>query len=62
MGGNQPIVTSATSVSTSVLTSIKAVSIVPSGGDKTDVRRENTEVRWVGFHPLEGLLLTSLSD
>jgi hypothetical protein len=37
---------------TSVLTSIKAFSIVPSGNDKTDVRKENTDVRWVGFHPL----------
>jgi hypothetical protein len=33
------------------LTSVKAVSVVPSGGDKTDVRRENTDVRWVGFRP-----------
>jgi hypothetical protein len=23
-----------------------------------DVRRENTDVRWVGFHPLEYLLLS----
>jgi hypothetical protein len=34
---------------TSVLTSAKAVSAVPSGGNKTDVCRENTDVRWVGF-------------
>ncbi len=40
--------TSATSVSTSE----KAVSVVPSGSIKTDVHRENTDVRWVGFHPL----------
>ncbi len=33
-------------------TSVKAVSVVPSGSDKMDVRRENTDVRWVGFHPL----------
>jgi hypothetical protein len=25
---------------------------VPSGSNKTDVRRENMDVRWVGFHPL----------
>jgi len=37
---------------TFVLTSIKAVSVELSGSDKTDVRRENTDVRWVGFHPL----------
>ncbi len=36
----------------SVLTSLKAISIAPSGNDETDVRRENTDVRWVGFHPL----------
>jgi hypothetical protein len=36
----------------SVLTSEKAISIVPSGSDKTDVRRENTDVRWVGFYRL----------
>jgi hypothetical protein len=30
---------------TSVLTSAKAVSIVPSGSNKMDVRRENTDVR-----------------
>jgi hypothetical protein len=50
-GGNQPIIHPATSVLTSVLTSGKAISIVPSGGE-TDVRRANTDVRWVGFHPL----------
>jgi len=50
LGGRKPTyLTSATTV----LTSVKAVSIVPSGGDKTDVRRENTDVRWVGFHPLK---------
>jgi hypothetical protein len=37
---------------TSILIFIKAISVVPSGGDKTDVRRENMDVRWVGFHPL----------
>ncbi len=31
---------------------INAVSIVPSGSE-TDVRRANTDVRWVGFLPLE---------
>ncbi len=30
---------------------INAVSVVPSGGE-TDVHRANTDVRWVGFHPL----------
>ncbi len=50
-GGRKPTyLTSATSV----LTSIKAVSVVPSGGDKTGVHREITDVRWVGFHPLSG--------
>jgi hypothetical protein len=49
VGGRKPTyLTSATSV----LTSVKAISIVPSGSDKTDVRRENTDVRWVGFYPL----------
>jgi len=44
MGGRKPTyLTSATA--------IKAISVVPSGGNKTDVRRENTDVRWVGFHP-----------
>ncbi len=37
---------------TSVLTSVKDIRVVPSGGDKMDVRRENTDVRWVGFHSL----------
>jgi hypothetical protein len=41
VGGNQPIKLPATSI----LTSAKAVSIVPSGGDKTDIHRENTDVR-----------------
>jgi hypothetical protein len=57
VGGNQPIQHPATSV--------KAVSVIPSGRDKmdvhrenTDVRRENTDVRWVGFHPLVGSGLT----
>jgi hypothetical protein len=49
MGGRKP--TYPTSA-TSILTSVKAVSVVPSGGNKTDVCRENTDVRWVGFHPL----------
>ncbi len=44
--------TSATSISTSILTSAKAISVAPSGGNKTVVHRENTDVRWVGFHPL----------
>jgi hypothetical protein len=35
------------------LTSAKAVSLVPCG-EVTDVRRENTDVRLVGFHPLLG--------
>ncbi len=34
------------------LTSAKAVSVVPRGGE-TDVRRENKDVRWVGFPPTE---------
>jgi hypothetical protein len=50
LGGRKP--TYPTSA-TSVLTSVKAVSVVPLGGDKTDVSRENTDVRWVGFHPLQ---------
>jgi hypothetical protein len=57
VGGNQPIYHPATSV--------KAISVVPSGGDKMDVhrenmdvRRENTVVRWVDFHPLVGSVLT----
>jgi len=50
-GGRKPTyLTSATSV----LTSITAVSVVPSGGDKMGLRTENTDVRWVGFHPLSG--------
>jgi hypothetical protein len=36
-------------VATSVL---KAVSVVPPGSNNMDVRRENMDVRWVGFHPL----------
>jgi hypothetical protein len=35
---------------------INAVSVVPSGGE-TDVCRANTDVRWVGFHPLFSLSL-----
>jgi hypothetical protein len=31
-------------------TSVKAISIVPSGGDKTDVCRENTDVK-MGWFP-----------
>jgi hypothetical protein len=39
-GGRKPTyLASATSILTSVLTSVKAVSVVPSGGDKTDVLR-----------------------
>jgi hypothetical protein len=53
MGGNQPIEHPATSI----LTYTKAVSIVPSGGNKMDVRRENTDVRLVGFHPVLDLHL-----
>ncbi len=34
------------------LTSSKAISTVPWGKVKTDVRTENTDVRWVGLHPL----------
>ncbi len=34
------------------LTSAKAVNVVPQGEVKMDVHRENTVVRWVGFHPL----------
>jgi hypothetical protein len=49
LGGRKP--TYPTSA-TSVLTAIKAVSIVPSGGNKTGVCREDTDVTWVGFHPL----------
>jgi hypothetical protein len=37
------------------LTSAKAIGVVPSGEVKTDVCRENTDVRWVGFHPLTNL-------
>jgi hypothetical protein len=52
-GGRKPTyLTSAKSVLKSVLTSVKAVSIVPSGDDKTYVHKENTDVSWVGFHPL----------
>ncbi len=43
---------------TSVLTSAIAVSLVPSGG-KMDVRRANTNVRWVGFHRLKNLRIIS---
>jgi len=48
-GGRKPTYLT---TATYVLTSVKAVSIVPSGGNKTDVHRENKDVRWVGFHPL----------
>jgi hypothetical protein len=34
------------------LTFAKAVNVIPQGEVKMDVRRENTVVRWVGFHPL----------
>jgi hypothetical protein len=30
---------------------VNAISVVPSGSE-TDVHRANTDVRWVGFHPL----------
>jgi hypothetical protein len=40
----------------------KAISVVPSGGNKTDIhrenmdiRKENIDVRWVGFYPLENM-------
>ncbi len=46
VGGNQPI-TSTTLVLTFILISVKVVSAVPSGGDKTYVHRENTDVKWV---------------
>jgi hypothetical protein len=49
MGGRKPAYQTSAA---SVITSVKAVSVVPSGGNKMDVRRENTDVRWVGFHPL----------
>jgi hypothetical protein len=58
MGGRKP--TYLTS-STSVLTSVKAISVVPSGGNKMDVHRENTDVRWVGFHPLPKNTIASYS-
>ncbi len=49
-GGRKPTyLTSATSI----LTSVKAVSVVPSDGTKTDVHKESTDVRWVGFYPLQ---------
>jgi hypothetical protein len=49
-GGRKPTyLTSATSI----LTSVKAIIIVPSGDDKIDACRENMDVRWVGFHPLK---------
>jgi hypothetical protein len=38
---------------TSIRTSTKAVSLVPRGEVKTNVRRENTDVRWVGLHLLQ---------
>ncbi len=47
MGGRKP------TYLTSVLTSAKAISVVPSAGNKMDVCRENTDVRQVGFHPLQ---------
>jgi hypothetical protein len=34
------------------LTSTIAVIVVP-WGEVTDVRRENADVRWVGFHPMD---------
>jgi hypothetical protein len=36
------------------LTYAKAVSVVPLGEVKTDIRWENTDVSWIGFHPLSG--------
>ncbi len=56
MGGRKPTYLIS---ATSVLTSVKAVSVVPSGSDKMDVRRENTNVRWVGFLPLITLSLNA---
>ncbi len=57
-GGRKPTyLTSATSV----LTSVIAVSVVPSGGNLTDVCRENTDVGWVGFHPLHTACWLSLN-
>ncbi len=50
VGGNQPIYHRQTSAFNIC---INGISVVPSGG-KTDVRRANTDVRWVGFHPLFG--------
>jgi hypothetical protein len=44
VGGNQPI-------KNPYLTSAKAISVVLRG-EITDVCRVNTDVRWVGFHPL----------
>jgi hypothetical protein len=58
MGGRKPIYLTS---STSVLTSVKAISVVPSGGNKMDVHRENTDVRWVGFHPLPKNTIASYS-
>ena len=58
VGGRKPTyLTSATSV----LTSVKVVSVVPSGYDKTDVCRENMDVRWVGVHPLQFMSKNSTS-
>jgi hypothetical protein len=48
---------------TSVFSLQTSHSIVPSGGDKTDVCRENTDVTWVGFHPLVlGIPRQTVSD
>jgi hypothetical protein len=45
-GGRKPTyLTFAITVLTSVLTLVKAVSVIPSGGNRTDARRENTDVR-----------------
>jgi hypothetical protein len=49
VGGWKP--THQTSTNIHINICINAVSVVPSGGE-TDVRRANTDVRWVGFHPL----------
>jgi hypothetical protein len=52
-GGRKPTyLTSATSV----ITSVKAVSIVTSGGNKTDVHRENADVGLVSTHRRDSLV------
>jgi hypothetical protein len=49
MGGRKPTYVT----SGNICINIKAVSVVPSGGYKTDIYRENMDVRLVGFHPLQ---------